>query len=325
MKCLRPLQSACGSPYARLSAHLCAIVLCVAVLCAASAAGALAERPAAGSTDAGEREGLAREMQELRNLVRAALGAPRIWPKLELPRAPAADAATGTSGTSGTTARPRIESGRLVSYMLADTEDVWDELFASLKRTYPKPRLILYTRNTWSGCGVTNHQVSGPLYCENDKRVYLDLAFFDELRASQSVSGDMAMYYVIGHEIGHHVQQILGILPAVGRLERRLAVNGDTPARNALSVRVELQADCMAGLVAYHAHRLKQRLETDDVEIGLQTAAALGADRLQRLEHGVVQPESFTHGASEQRIRWFRRGLDSGALHMCDTFSAEEP
>ncbi len=256
---------------------------------------------------------------ELKSFVRTVLGEPRNWPKLTLP-APADSAAK-----SGSSQPPQqIPVNRLVSMMLADTEEVWTGLFQPLQRGYEKPLLVLYTGSTSSGCGQADSKVSGPHYCEIDRRVYLDLEFFEELRARQGVAGDMSFYYVIGHEIGHHVQRLLGILDAAGAVERTLGSLGETARRNALSVKVELQADCLAGLAAYHAHRLHQRLEAEDVELGLRTAAALGADRLQKLEQGMVQPESFTHGTSEQRSRWFRRGLETGTLHMCDTFNAQE-
>ena len=226
---------------------------------------------------------------ELKTFVRTVLGAPRNWPKLALP--PPADSAV----KHGSSSPPRqIPVVRLVSMMLADTEEVWTDLFKPLHRSYGKPLLVLYTGLAASGCGQADSKVSGPHYCEVDRRVYLDLDFFDELRARQAVAGDMSFYYVIGHEVGHHVQRLLGILDAAGAVERTLGSLGETTLRNAVSVKIELQADCFAGLVAYHAHRLHQRLESEDVELGLRTAAALGADRLQKLEQGMVRPE-FVH------------------------------
>ena len=253
--------------------------------------------------------------------MRTVLGAPRTWPKLVIPSP--TDSASAQPNSAAPAPR-QFPVDRLVRMMLADTEDVWDELFGYVRRTYERPWLVLYTGTTHSGCGTADNKVSGPHYCEVDKKVYLDLEFFEELRARQSVSGDMSMYYVIGHEIGHHVQRLLGILDAASSLEARLSRGGEIVRKNALSVKIELQADCFAGLVAHHAHRLRQRLDSGDVETGVQTAAALGADRLQKLEQGVVQPESFTHGASGQRVRWFRRGLENGSLHTCDTFNAAE-
>jgi uncharacterized protein len=293
-------------------------LVCAAAI-AAGAAQVGAQAPTAPQPKGQAEARLEQIEADLKTFARAVLGEPRNWPKLTLPSP--ADRARKT----GSRPPPQpFPVDKLVRMILADTEEVWTDRFKPLDRVYEMPLLVLYTGSTPSGCGQADNRVSGPHYCEIDRRIYLDLEFFDELRARQAVAGDMSFYYVIGHEVGHHVQRLLGILDAASRVEKVLGSLGETAQRNALSVKVELQADCFAGFVAYHAHRLHQRLEADDVDLGLRTAAALGADRLQNLEQGVVQPESFTHGASEQRIRWFRRGLETGALHDCDPFNARD-
>ena len=205
---------------------------------------------------------------------------------------------------------------RFVSRVLAETEDVWNPIFESLGRRYEEPRLVLYSGVVQSGCGTAQAQV-GPFYCPADQRVYIDLDFLAQLQRQLGAPGDFAAAYVIAHEVGHHVQQQLGILGRVEQLKRRA---GEAEA-NALQVRVELQADCLAGLWARRAHEQRRILEQGDIEEGLNAAAAVGDDRLQRRARGTVQPESFTHGSSEQRARWFRTGLESGRLEACDTFA----
>lgn len=254
---------------------------------------------------------------ELRDLSQRVLGKRQTWPKLDIPIAPDGAPAARPSAPSGR----KLDVKTLVSAMLADTEDAWDDLFPRLGSRYEKPVMVIYARVTPTGCGAADARASGPFYCEKDRRVYLDLDFLDELLRRNSVAGDMGQFYIIAHEIGHHVQRVLGILDAVGRLERVVGAN----QRIALSVRVELQADCLAGVAAYHVHRQKKRLEPGDVELGLRTASALGSDRLQKLAYGVVQPETFTHGSSAQRWAWFRRGVETGDPSRCDTFGAAEP
>lgn len=210
------------------------------------------------------------------------------------------------------------EAARFVSRVLAETEDVWNPIFQSIGRRYEEPRLVLFSGATQSGCGYAQAQV-GPFYCPADDRVYLDLDFMAQLQRSLGADGDFAAAYIIAHEVGHHVQNQLGILRRVEELKRRA-----TEAQaNALQVRVELQADCLAGLWARRAHDARQMLERGDIEEGLNAAAAVGDDRLQRRARGTVQPETFTHGSSAQRVRWFRAGLESGRLEACDTFGAE--
>lgn len=209
---------------------------------------------------------------------------------------------------------------RFVSRVLAETEDVWNPVFEGLGRRYQEPRLVLYSGVAESACGTAQAQV-GPFYCPNDSRVYIDLDFLAQMQRSLGANGDFAAAYVIAHEIGHHVQNQIGVLGRVDQLRRRAG----RAESNALQVRVELQADCLAGMWAKRANEARQILERGDIEEGLNAAAAVGDDRLQRRATGTVQPESFTHGSSAQRVRWFRRGLESGRLEACDTFGAERP
>mgnify|MGYP005846148803 CR=1 FL=1 len=203
-----------------------------------------------------------------------------------------------------------------VSVVLADTEDVWRTLFQSGGATYREPTLVLFSGAVESACGFAEAAM-GPFYCPADGRVFIDLAFFDELEQRLGAGGDFAEAYVIAHEVGHHVQNLLGTSGEVHRLQQRI---GQAEA-NQLSVRLELQADCYAGVWAHHAERTKGILEAGDIEEALGAASAVGDDRLQRQAQGRVVPDSFTHGTSEQRMRWFRRGLETGSLEACDTFS----
>ena len=215
---------------------------------------------------------------------------------------------------------PRSDDGRdFVAVVLADTEDTWAELFRRMNREYTDPKLVLFTGSVQSACGIAGAAV-GPFYCPGDHKLYLDLDFFRALRTRFRAPGDFAQAYVIAHEVGHHVQTLLGISERVMATRR----NGDRTAANALSVRQELQADCFAGVWAHHANRTRHVLEEGDLEEALNAAAAIGDDRLQRQSAGRVAPESFTHGTSAQRVRWFRRGFDSGAVGQCDTFGAEQ-
>jgi uncharacterized protein len=207
-----------------------------------------------------------------------------------------------------------------VAVVLADTEDTWRELFRRMNREYEDPKLVLFTASVQSACGMAGSAV-GPFYCPADHKLYLDLDFFRALRTRFGAAGDFAQAYVIAHEVGHHVQTLLGISERVTASRRR----ADRAAANALSVRQELQADCLAGIWAHHADRTRQILEDGDLEEALRAASAIGDDRLQRQAEGRVVPESFTHGTSAQRVRWFRRGFDSGTLSQCDTFRADQP
>ena len=207
------------------------------------------------------------------------------------------------------------EARRFISRVLAETEQVWNEAFQSLGRRYEEPVLVLYSGATRSGCGAAQAQV-GPFYCPADKRVYIDLDFMGRLLRQLNAPGDFAAAYIVAHEVGHHVQNELGVLEKVEGLKRRTAQR----TANELQVRVELQADCLAGLWAKRAHDARRILEAGDIEEGFRAAAAVGDDTLQRRSQGHVQPETFTHGSSEQRLRWFRRGLETGQLSACDTF-----
>jgi len=204
-----------------------------------------------------------------------------------------------------------------VSVVLADTEDTWGEIFRRSGATYERPKLVLFTGAVHSACGLARSAV-GPFYCPGDHKVYIDLDFYKMLERRFGAPGEFAKAYVVAHEIGHHVQNLLGISGKV-----RAAMERSSPERaNQLSVRQELQADCYAGIWANHANRSRHILEAGDVESGLNAAAAIGDDRLQKQAQGYVAPESFTHGSSAQRVQWFRRGLESGELSACDTFKA---
>ncbi|WP_419898685.1 KPN_02809 family neutral zinc metallopeptidase [Roseomonas sp. USHLN139] len=211
-------------------------------------------------------------------------------------------------------AAPQEDAGRrFIAQVLGETEQVWTTQFQAMGRQYQAPVLVLFSGATQSGCGGAQAQM-GPFYCPNDRKVYIDLDFMAQLQQQLAARGDFAAAYIVAHEVGHHVQNELGVLRRAEELRR----SNDA---NAVQVRVELQADCFAGLWAKRANDARQILESGDVEEGLSAAAAVGDDRLQRRAGGRVQPESFTHGSSEQRVRWFRRGLDSGALSACDTFA----
>ena len=206
-----------------------------------------------------------------------------------------------------------------VSVVLADTEDTWNEIFRRMNREYRDPQLVLFSGAVRSACGAAQSAV-GPFYCPADQKVYLDLGFFRELRDRFGAPGEFAQAYVIAHEIGHHVQQQLGISDRVRSMQSR----GGERQSNALSVRLELQADCFAGVWANNANRSRQILEQGDVEAGLNAAAAIGDDRLQGQSRGYVVPDAFTHGSSAQRVRWFTRGLETGAVRQCDTFGTRD-
>ncbi|MFG0320557.1 MAG: neutral zinc metallopeptidase [Planctomycetota bacterium JB042] len=235
---------------------------------------------------------------------------------------------TGAGGAGGGGAatteefRPTAEENEradFISVVLADTEDVWNELFRQVGKTYREPRLVLFSGAVQSACGFQSAAV-GPFYCPGDSQVYLDLSFFDDLERRFGAPGDFAQAYVIAHEVGHHIQNLLGISDDVRARQR-----GRSKAeQNDLSVRLELQADFLAGVWAHHAQRATRMLEQGDLEEALNAAAAIGDDRLQRRAGGTVVPESFTHGTSAQRMKWFRRGLETGDLNQGDTFSARD-
>jgi predicted metalloprotease len=208
-------------------------------------------------------------------------------------------------------------ASQFVAKVLASTEDVWTEVFASSGRAYQKPTLVLFDGAVQSACGHAQAAV-GPFYCPADQKVYIDLAFFRDLATRFRAPGDFAQAYVLAHEVGHHVQNLLGIAERVHGLQRRA---GERQA-NDLSVRMELQADCLAGIWAARANAKSRILEPGDAEEGIAAAAAVGDDRIQMATRGYVAPDAFTHGSAQQRVRWFRRGFESGSLAQCDTFAA---
>ncbi len=226
------------------------------------------------------------------------------------------------SGVQQPAAPPNPAQDKLedfVSVVLADTEDTWGDLFAKSGSHYEQPKLVLFTGAVHSACGTAQSAV-GPFYCPGDRRVYIDLDFYRLLADRFGAPGDFAQAYVIAHEVGHHVQNLLGISEKVQAASQR------SPGRaNQLSVRQELQADCLAGIWGHFANRSRRVLQAGDIEQGLAAAAAIGDDRLQQQAQGHVSPETFTHGSSEQRVRWFKRGLDSGDIGACDTFKAQPP
>lgn len=217
----------------------------------------------------------------------------------------------------GPTGAPSDSLGKFAAVVLADTEDTWRVLLPRMGGAYEDPHMVLFTGAVRSACGTASSAV-GPFYCPGDQKVYLDLSFFDEMEQKLGAPGDFAQAYVIAHEIGHHVQNLIGVAEKVTHLQQRSSAE----ERNALSVRMELQADCLAGVWGYHAQHSRNLIEPGDFEEGLRAAAAIGDDRLQTMGQGYVQPESWTHGSSDQRVTWLRRGLQSGDPGTCDTFSA---
>jgi hypothetical protein len=213
--------------------------------------------------------------------------------------------------------RANNEMRKFVAVVLGDTEDVWSETFRKMGRTYEEPKLVLFSQAVESACGMAGSAM-GPFYCPSDHKVYLDLSFFEDLRTRFGASGDFAQAYVIAHEVGHHVQNLLGIADKVQGLQSR----SSAPERNKLSVMMELQADCFAGVWANQANKSRQILESGDIEEGLNAASAIGDDRIQKQTQGRVVPDAFTHGTSAQRVGWFKRGLESGNHQVCDTFNA---
>jgi hypothetical protein len=204
-----------------------------------------------------------------------------------------------------------------VKKVLAKTEDTWEAVFQQAGGQYRKPGLVLYRNVTPTACG-SGQAAMGPFYCPGDEKIYLDLAFFDQMARRFRAGGDFARAYVIAHEVGHHVQRLTGVTAKTDALRARLSQSD----YNKVSVRIELQADCFAGVWAQHANRAKPFLDPGDVEEALAAANAIGDDALQRQSRGVVVPDSFTHGSSAQRVRWFRAGFESGSLRSCDTFAA---
>jgi len=213
--------------------------------------------------------------------------------------------------------KPSAEQQQLAQFtavVLADTEDTWHALFQQMGKRYEEPKLVLFTDAVRSGCGNAESAM-GPFYCPADKKIYIDLGFYKQLKDRHNAPGDFAQAYVIAHEVGHHVQNLLGISGQVRRAQQGVS---ETQA-NALSVKLELQADCFSGLWAHHTEKAKQILEQGDIEEALTAASAIGDDRLQKQARGYASPESFTHGTSQQRIFWFKKGLADGTLQSCNT------
>lgn len=208
---------------------------------------------------------------------------------------------------------------KFVKVVLADTEDVWGQIFRENGGQYVRPKLQLFSGRTTTACG-TGDTASGPFYCPGDQKVYLDLQFFQTMRERFHVASEFAEAYVIAHEVGHHVQNLTGIMEKVDAMRRK----GNERQANAISVRLELQADCYAGVWAFHANQARSILESGDIENALQTASAIGDDTLQEQAQGRVVPDAFTHGTSAQRVRWFKRGIESGQVGDCNTFATKQ-
>ncbi|WP_194723385.1 KPN_02809 family neutral zinc metallopeptidase [Noviherbaspirillum malthae] len=233
-----------------------------------------------------------------------------------------------TGGSPGTTVTQQApahhpaatdQMTRFVSTVLADTEDTWTAIFSQQGANYVRPRLVLFSGSTPTACGA-GQSAMGPFYCPGDQRIYIDLSFYRLMQQRFNVSGEFAQAYVIAHEVGHHVQHLMGISDKVHAARRNMS----EAQGNAISVRLELQADCFAGVWAYHANQARNILEAGDVETALNAASAIGDDALQRQSQGQVVPDSFTHGTSAQRVRWFTRGIQSGQVTACNTFEAKQ-
>ena len=223
-------------------------------------------------------------------------------------------------GQSGAPVEQTEEDRQLaefVSVVLADTEDVWKEQFRAAGQTYAEPNLVLFSGAVQSACGFAEAAM-GPFYCPGDGKVYIDLSFYRELKRNMNAPGDFAQAYVIAHEVGHHVQNLLGLSRQMEAMRRQVSKT----EYNRLSVKMELQADCFAGLWAHHAHRARQVVEPGDIDEALNAASQIGDDRLQKQQRGYVTPDSFTHGSSAQRVNWFQRGYQTGRVDSCDTFHA---
>jgi predicted metalloprotease len=212
------------------------------------------------------------------------------------------------------------QGGKFVSYVLADTEATWGKIFQQAGGNYPAPKLVMFNGRVASACGMAS-TASGPFYCPGDQKVYIDLAFYEQLKRQFKAPGDFAQAYVVAHEIGHHVQNVIGTMDKVDAMRRR----GSEAQSNALSVRLELQADCYAGVWAANANSARNIIEQGDIEEALNAAARIGDDNIQKMTQGYVVPDGFTHGTSEQRVRWFKTGLQSGNIKSCDTFTPRQP
>lgn len=228
------------------------------------------------------------------------------------------DQTTSSSSTQSTVINKQSDdkSARFVSAVLAQTEDIWSEVFETYGSTYPSPKLVLFRNSTKSGCGFASAQ-TGPFYCPADKKIYLDLSFFDELAKRHDAPGDFAQAYVIAHEVGHHVQNVLGTLAKVQKAKQNFKSEKKS---NALQVKVELQADCYSGLWANYSKKNFNSLEEGDIEEALNAASAIGDDTLQKKAQGYVVPDAFTHGSSAQRMKWFTQGFKNASLASCNSF-----
>ena len=220
---------------------------------------------------------------------------------------------------TGNNTPPTDEAAQFVSVVLADTEEVWSKLFTGMGREYQEPTLVLFSDQTQSGCGFAS-AATGPFYCPADEDVYIDLSFYNELKERFGAPGDFAQAYVIAHEVGHHVQNLLGTSDRIDQMRGKISERD----YNKLSVKLELQADFYAGVWAHHAQKMNQILEPGDIEEALNAANAIGDDRLQQQAQGRVVPDAFTHGTSEQRMRWFKKGFETGDIRQGDTFSATD-
>lgn len=240
--------------------------------------------------------------------------------RVDIPRMPGSkDGGTRSTGTGGTPARAGDDLARFVKVILADTEDVWSNVFRENGRSYRAPKLVFYDNQTPTGCG-RGMAAMGPFYCPLDQKIYVDLRFYNELKNKFGAPGDFAQAYVIAHEVGHHVQFLLGIATKVQQAKRSMSRR----EANALQVRMELQADCLAGVWAKRANQAKNILEAGDIDEGLRAASAIGDDMIQRRTTGRVVPDAFTHGSSRQRVRWFKRGLEGGDMRACETFRTND-
>ncbi len=240
-----------------------------------------------------------------------------IDPSVILQQAPVTNAPTSNSAQDSPVSDQTTD---FVKVVLADTEDTWQGIFRQSGLRYQEPKLVLFSGAVQSACGFAQAAM-GPFYCPNDRKVYLDTSFFQQLKNRHNSPGDFAQAYVIAHEIGHHVQTLLGISQQVHSAQQRTGkVQG-----NQLSVRLELQADCFAGVWAYHSDRSRQTLEPGDIEEAMNAAANIGDDQLQRQAKGYVRPDAFTHGSSAQRVRWFQKGLSTGNPDACNTFDVSNP
>ncbi len=246
------------------------------------------------------------------------------FPQIEMPRQqetqrPVGPDIPGLPGQGSKTAAGSSDEMKVfIGRVLADTEKVWNKVFESFGEKYEEPQLVIFTRGTRTACGVGQTQM-GPFYCPLDQKIYIDLAFYDELKRRFNAPGDFAQAYVVAHEVGHHVQTLLGIADKVQGMKQRMTERES----NALQVRMELQADCLAGVWANLNHQLNNRLEPGDIEEGLRAANAIGDDMIQKKMQGHVVPDAFTHGSAEQRMRWFTNGYKSGKMQSCDTFNTD--